>query len=149
MKLVAGERGGRWRVYVLSEQPFALGRETRDVPAGTSGSLRAATGSDQRWPPGRVRDRCRRRRRGSARGWWQRGQARERGGQGVGPGPGALQAQRWAAGVEGQPAGGMQQPVAQRLGLADGELAVERQGLGPGDQVLGDQRELQPHLVVV
>ena len=56
------------------------------------------------------------------------------------------QAQGRAAGVEGEPGGGVQQPVAQRLGFADGELAVEREALGPGDQVLGDQRELQPHV---
>jgi hypothetical protein len=81
--------------------------------------------------------------RGSAGGRWQRRQAGEGGGQRVGPGPGALQAQGRAAGVEGQSGGGVQQPVAQRLGFADGELVVEREVLGPGDQVLGDQRELQ------
>src|SRR3954454_18616867 len=46
-------------------------------------------------------------RRSSARGWWQRRQARERGGQGVGPGRGALQVQGGAAGVEGEPSGGV------------------------------------------
>ena len=87
-------------------------------------------------------------RRRSARGWWQRGEAGEGGGECVGPGPAALQAQGRAAGVEGESAGGVQQPVAQRLGFADGQLAVERERLGPGDQVLGDQRELQPDGVV-
>ena len=38
----------------------------------------------------------------------------------------------------------MQQPVAKGLGLADGQFAIERQELGPGDEVLGDERELQP-----
>ena len=33
--------------------------------------------------------------------------------------------------------------------VRSGELAVERELLGPGDQVLGDQRELQPDGVVV
>ena len=86
---------------------------------------------------------------GSARGRWQRGEPGEAGGQRVGPGPGALEAQRRLAGVEGQAGGGVQQPVAQRLGLADRELAVERQELGPGDEVLGDERDLDPHGVVV
>jgi hypothetical protein len=55
----------------------------------------------------------------------------------------------WRAGVEGQTPGGVQQPVAQRLGLADGEVIVEREPLGPGGEVLGDQRDLKPHGVVV
>src|SRR4051812_24502878 len=63
-------------------------------------------------------------RAGSARGWWQRCEAGEGGGQLVGPGPCAWQAQRRAAGVEGETGGGVQQPVAQRLGFAAGELAV-------------------------
>ena len=67
----------------------------------------------------------------------------------VGPGPGALQAQGGAAGVEGQPGGGVQQSVAQCLGLAAGEFAVECQALCVGDEVLGCQGDLQPHLVVV
>jgi hypothetical protein len=51
--------------------------------------------------------------------------------------------------VEGKPGGGVQESVAQRLGFADGEVAVERQVLGPGDQVLRDQRQLEPDGVVV
>src|SRR3954453_4432046 len=86
---------------------------------------------------------------GSARGWWQRGQAGGGGGQFGRPRPVAWQAQRRAAGVEGQASGGVQQPVAQRLGFADGELAVERQVLGPGGEVLGDQRQLEPDGVVI
>jgi hypothetical protein len=42
--------------------------------------------------------------------------------------------------VEGEPGGGVQEPVAQRLRLAGGKLAVEAERLGPGDQVLGQQR---------
>src|SRR5207248_2615304 len=41
-------------------------------------------------------------------------------------------------------AGGVQQPVAQRFGLADRQLALQAQALGPGDQVLGDHRQLKP-----
>ena len=51
--------------------------------------------------------------------------------------------------MEGEARGGVQQLVAQRLGLADGEFAGEREPLGPGDEVLGDQRDLEPHGVVV
>jgi hypothetical protein len=60
-----------------------------------------------------------------------------------------LQAQGGSAGAEGQPGGGVQQPVAQRLGFADREVVVEGEQLGPGDDVLGDQRELQPDGVVI
>ncbi len=88
-------------------------------------------------------------RRGSARGWWQRGQAVEGARQFARPRPAALEAQRGAAGVEDQAAGGVEQAVAQRLGFADGELAVEGEALGPGDEVWGDERELEPDGVVV
>jgi len=44
----------------------------------------------------------------------------------------------------GDPGGDVQQPVAQCLGFAAGELAVEQGGLGPGDQVGGQQGELEP-----
>src|SRR3954452_6818188 len=81
--------------------------------------------------------------------WWERGQACEGGGQGAGPGPGAGESEGRATGVEGQPGGGVQEPVAQRLGFAGGEVAVERELLGPGQEVLGDQREFQPDRVVV
>src|SRR3954465_12086467 len=86
---------------------------------------------------------------GSGRGWWQRGESGEGGGQVIGPGPGSLEAQGGAARVEGEPAGEVQEPVAQGLGFADGERAVEAQQLGPGGEVLGDQGQLEPDLVVV
>jgi hypothetical protein len=41
----------------------------------------------------------------------------------------------------------VQQPVAQLLGFGLGQLAVEQQMLGPGDQVDRDQRQLKPGLV--
>src|SRR4051794_14411450 len=66
------------------------------------------------------------RRAESARGWRQRGQAGEGGGQGLGPGPVAGEAQGGAPGVEDQPPGGVQEPVAQCLGFAGGELVGER-----------------------
>jgi hypothetical protein len=40
--------------------------------------------------------------------------------------------------------GDVQQPVAQRLGLGDGEGAVEQQRLGPAGEVWGGQDQLQP-----
>ena len=58
-----------------------------------------------------------------------------------------LEAQLAAAAVEREPGGDVQQPVAQPLGLGLGELAVEQQRLGPDDQVVREQHDLQPHLV--
>ena len=78
--------------------------------------------------------------RGSARRWWRRGESGEGGGQRGRPAPVGLQVQGGAAGVEGQAPGGVEQPVAQRLGLAAGQLTVEGEVLGPGGEVLGDQR---------
>jgi hypothetical protein len=52
-----------------------------------------------------------------------------------------------AAGVAGELAGDVQQPVAQSLGLADGVLAVEQQQLGPDGQIVGAERGFQPRLV--
>ena len=51
--------------------------------------------------------------------------------------------------VEGEPAGGVQQPVAKGLGFAGGQVALQAQRLGPDAEVLGDQRELQPDGVEV
>jgi hypothetical protein len=51
--------------------------------------------------------------------------------------------------VEREPPGGVQQPVAKRLGFADREIAFVCELLGPGDQVLRDQRNLQPDGVEV
>ena len=41
----------------------------------------------------------------------------------------------------------MPQPVAQGLGLGEGERAVQQQHLGPDGEVLGGQDQLQPDLV--
>jgi hypothetical protein len=43
--------------------------------------------------------------------------------------------------------GGVQQLVAQILRFGVGQGAVQENGLGPGDQVGGGDRELQPDLV--
>lgn len=84
---------------------------------------------------------------GGRRSGGQRGEALERLGDGGGPGPVGGQVQRQLAGVAGELAGDVQQPVAQSLGLADGMFAVEEQQLGPDGEIVGDQRRFQPRLV--
>jgi hypothetical protein len=55
--------------------------------------------------------------------------------------------QREPAGVACEPAGDVQQPVAQSLGLADGVFAVEEQQLGPDGEIVRAERGFQPRLV--
>ena len=71
----------------------------------------------------------------------------ERGGEVDGPGPAGRESQLRLAAREGEPGGDVQEAVAQPLGLCLGELAREQQGLRPGDQVVGDQDELESQLV--
>ena len=61
------------------------------------------------------------------------------------------QAQEHFALAAGDPGRGVQQPVAQRLGLGAVQLSLvgQEHGLGEGEQVGGDQRELEPDLVDV
>src|SRR6266511_3836619 len=68
----------------------------------------------------------------------------ERAGEVDGPWPRALQPQDRAAGVVDDPRGNVQQPVAQRLGFGQGERAVQQQCLGPAQEVLGAQDQLEP-----
>jgi hypothetical protein len=63
------------------------------------------------------------------------------------PAPGALQAHDGPAGVADHPGGDVPQPVAKRLGLGDGELAVQQQRLRPADKVADHQDQLEPDLV--
>jgi hypothetical protein len=58
-----------------------------------------------------------------------------------------LQAKDRAAGVADDPPGGVEQPVAQGLGLGHRERAVEQQRLGPDGEVLGGKDQLQPDAV--
>jgi hypothetical protein len=60
------------------------------------------------------------------------------------PGPAARQVQAQAAGVAGEPAGDVQQPVAEAFRFAAGERAVEQQPLRPGEQIPGGEDELEP-----
>jgi hypothetical protein len=45
--------------------------------------------------------------------------------------------------------GDVQQPLAKALGFGSGELTVKADELRPAEQVLGDQRDLEPGLVVL
>jgi hypothetical protein len=57
------------------------------------------------------------------------------------PGPAAGEVEAQPA---GEAAGDVEEPVAETLRLAAGELAREQQPLRPGEQVLRDQDELEP-----
>ena len=46
--------------------------------------------------------------------------------------------------MAGEAAGDVEQPVAQPLRFAAGEFALEQQPLRPGEQILGDEDELEP-----
>ena len=82
--------------------------------------------------------------RSGAQRLWEGGESGERGGQLVSPGPVFGDAHEQAALAAGDAGGDVQQPVAQRLRLAPGELAVEQGGLGPGDQVGCGEGEFEP-----
>ena len=71
----------------------------------------------------------------SPTGPWKPGEAGERGGDGVGPGPGLCHAQPGAASGAGDAGGDVQEPVAQSFRFRGGEFAVAAQQLGPGEQV--------------
>lgn len=60
------------------------------------------------------------------------------------PWPGDGDSQVEAAAFAGEAGGGMQQLVAELLGLGIGEFAVQEQGAGPGGQVDRGQGQLQP-----
>ncbi len=61
------------------------------------------------------------------------------------PRPFAREVEDEAAGMPGEAGGDVEQPVAEPLGLAAGELgAREQETLRPEEQVLADQHELEP-----
>ena len=78
-----------------------------------------------------------------------RAESLERGGERGGPGPVAVELEAGASSVADELGGGVQQPLAKAFGLCFGELAGQADQLGPGEEVLGDQRELEPGLVVL
>src|SRR4029450_12705150 len=77
---------------------------------------------------------------------WSRkcGEAGERAGQFYAPGPMFGDPDEQFALSAGDPGGDVEQPVAQRLRLALGQIAGQYGGLGPGDQVGRGQGELEP-----
>jgi len=95
---------------------------------------------------------------GSSRRWcWLSGRERDLPqagdcfGEGQGPGPVLSQAREDFALSAGDAGGGVQQPIAQRLGFGAVQLGIigEQHRLGQGEQVHGDQGELYPDLVDV
>src|SRR5690606_9407302 len=72
------------------------------------------------------------------------GEAVERGGEFVSPGPGRRDPHVEATAAAGKPCGDVQEPVAELSGLGGGEVAVQQQELGPGEQVDRGQGQLQP-----
>src|SRR5215471_9477532 len=65
----------------------------------------------------------------------------------LGPGPGGGEFPAAAASAAGQAGGGVQDTVAQRLGLGFGQVAVEGEELEPGEQDLRHHGCGQPRLV--
>jgi hypothetical protein len=78
----------------------------------------------------------------------QRLQPRERGDELLGPRPVFRESEDRAPRVAGDPPGLVKEPVAQPLELPRARLTGQAQLSGPGDQVLGELHEPQPHLVV-
>lgn len=62
----------------------------------------------------------------------------------LGPRPVAVDPEVQSSAGAHQAGGDVQQPVAQRGGFAAGQLAVEAEGLHPGEQVGRGQREFEP-----
>jgi hypothetical protein len=60
------------------------------------------------------------------------------------PRPGSGEPQGRCPAVAHDAAGGVQEGVAQPLGLALGQLALQAQAPGPGEQILGHEHDLDP-----
>jgi len=65
----------------------------------------------------------------------------------LGPWPGCLDFQAAPPAPVHQPGGGVQHPVAQRLGLGFGQVAVQGQQFQPGQQDLPGHRRGQPRRI--
>ena len=78
---------------------------------------------------------------------WERFEPFERGLELCDPGPGVLEVELGASAGEREPAGDVQQPVADSLGFGLGQFPVEDERLGPDDQVVREHHDLQPDLV--
>ena len=71
---------------------------------------------------------------GYSAGWsWERGETGERGDELGGPGPVRGDPQAGTAAAVGDTGDDVQESVAQFLGFGDGQVAVQQQGLGPGE----------------
>jgi len=66
----------------------------------------------------------------------------------LGPGPVFVDAQVLASAGAGETGGDVQDPVTERRWFAAGEVTVEAEGLGPGEQVGGGEGEFEPDLVL-
>jgi hypothetical protein len=75
---------------------------------------------------------------------WQCGEVTECGGQICCPGPGFGDPEPGLAGGAGEAGGGVQEPVAQFLGFRGGEVAVQEEVLGPGEQVDAGEGQFEP-----
>ena len=76
-------------------------------------------------------------------------QSFERGRERRGPWPVGVELEAGASAVVDELPGGVQQPMADAFGFGGREFAVKADQFRPRQQVLGDQRELQPGLVVL
>jgi hypothetical protein len=83
------------------------------------------------------------------RRWREGPQAVEGGDERLGPGPVAREPELGAPPGANEPSGHVEQPVAQPLGLGQAMLTLEIERLRPGEEVLGDQHQLEPDLVVL
>jgi hypothetical protein len=73
--------------------------------------------------------------------------AGERGDEVVGPGPVGGEAAAASSCGGAEVAGGVQQAVAEPFRLGRGEVAVEGEESGPGQQVVGAEGEVEPGVV--
>ena len=85
-----------------------------------------------------------------AGGGWQSAERVERGGELCGPGPVGWEPQGWSSSAVDDPAGDREEPCADGAGndqlLVDADVAADR---GPADQVVRENRALQPHRIGV
>lgn len=84
-------------------------------------------------------------RRGLPHGGGEAVESREGPDEGVCPRPGFREVKDEASGGAGESARGVREAVAEAFGLRAGEFPIQQEGLGPGDEVLGDEHELDPH----
>jgi len=77
-------------------------------------------------------------------GRFERAESGEGGEEFVCPGPGVREVEGALASGAGDASGDVEEPAAEPLGLGEFEFPAERELSEPGEQVLGEQRELEP-----